>query len=1086
MMIAEPLQLQSEDNDALPPMKSEDPLPSKFAPSKPTNRAKNAKKSAKTTITKPAVSSEVSLPEKANKTNPVLAEIDPGLFEVDPNLNRKKRRKKASPEGREDEGSLPSGSPTSRGEKEPKGKTGETSKSTRKPKEVSEIQDEDSAQKTPIDPVITLDPKSPRRGLEIDGQLRDELSDPVEVSLSMPAPEIQLELKDDTSSSSNGGSTSNPFGGIESHSSLTRTTTASCNNGVNTSALSSTTDESKPRKVLRLNPKTGTIGSPPNKKTPQVEIVAQRNQPHRAKTPRSRIVTVAYRSGTKLSSEFGLKIEQILNGTRTAASFLEEESTAPPVTSNKPPKSMRVAGTNTAVAPHPFFLGKAALKSAILPKAKSPSPDVVEIPRPAESADVGRITLRSPNRASPSRPPRNTFVGFGGFNTSARVSKIPGAVEPAWPWKGIVHVRGNAETGRDEPTSSTNFSSLRPGHKRSKYHAVEILAKEDIIGIMAAELCMSDVLKSIQEINLDEYSPLPHCLRSPVKHYESGIKLQQRVRKELKSRLPLPSTSKDDSSSEDEIQGNGSKRAAIHPALTKIYSEIAISLSAYDQSRCETQAWIHKYSPKAAVDVLQSGREAVILKEWLQTLTVISVESGSGDSSARSSILRRSAPSKFEGPTKRKRKSKKLDGFVVSSDEEQDDMDEISDPEEDNSLCRGRDLLQKTVIRAGDASAKGSSRLTNAVVVSGPHGCGKTAAVYAVAKELDFEVFEINSSSRRSGRDILEKVGDMTRNHLVQRSQNQAAAEPVDEDTQRVSDALEDDLKSGRQGTMNTFFKPKEVSKAVPKPKKPPTVKKSEPGKATIPPKAPSKQQKQSLILFEEVDILYEEDKQFWATVMTMIVQSKRPIIMTCTDESALPLAALSLHAIIRLTPPPVDLATDYMLLVAANEGHVLRREAVKTLYEGRHMDLRGSLTELNFWCQFAVGDVKGGLDWLYIRWPSGSDVDDQGNTIRVVSEGTYEPGMGMLSQDILESDANYLDIEEQILHQAWDGWHLDVGDWPNSLNTQAWAKTIQSTSKGPEGNRDALGMYEDFADAMSAADLCSGGAFATDNRVSP
>jgi hypothetical protein len=260
----------------------------------------------------------------------------------------------------------------------------------------------------------------------------------------------------------------------------------------------------------------------------------------------------------------------------------------------------------------------------------------------------------------------------------------------------------------------------------------------------------------------------------------------------------------------------------------------------------------------------------------------------------------------------------------------------------------------------------------------------------------------------------------------------------------------------------------------------------SEPGKATIPPKAPSKQQKQSLILFEEVDILYEEDKQFWATVMTMIVQSKRPIIMTCTDESALPLAALSLHAIIRLTPPPVDLATDYMLLVAANEGHVLRREAVKTLYESRHMDLRGSLTELNFWCQFAVGDVKGGLDWLYIRWPSGSDVDDQGNTIRVVSEGTYEPGMGMLSQDILESDANYLDIEEQILHQAWDGWHLDVGDWPNSLNTQAWAKTIQSTSKGPEGNRDALGMYEDFADAMSAADLCSGGAFATDNRVSP
>jgi hypothetical protein len=215
MIIAEPLQLQSEDNDALPSMKSEDPLPSNFAPSKDTNRAKNAKKSAKTNKTKPVVSSEVSLPEKANTTNPVLAEINPGLLEVDPNLHRKKRRKTASPEGREDEGSLSSGSPTSRGEKERKGKTGETSKSTQKPKGVSEIQDEDSAQKTPIDPVIIVGPKSPGRGLEIDGQLRDELSDPVKVSLSMPAPETQLELKDDTSSSSNGGSTSNPSGGLQ-------------------------------------------------------------------------------------------------------------------------------------------------------------------------------------------------------------------------------------------------------------------------------------------------------------------------------------------------------------------------------------------------------------------------------------------------------------------------------------------------------------------------------------------------------------------------------------------------------------------------------------------------------------------------------------------------------------------------------------------------------------------------------------------------------------------------------------------------------------------------------------------------------
>ena len=84
---------------------------------------------------------------------------------------------------------------------------------------------------------------------------------------------------------------------------------------------------------------------------------------------------------------------------------------------------------------------------------------------------------------------------------------------------------------------------------------------------------------------------------------------------------------------------------------------------------------------------------------------------------------------------------------------------------------------------------------------------------------------------------------------------------------------------------------------------------------------------------------------------------------------------------------------------------------------------------ELNFWCQFAIGDVKGGLDWVYPR-ALGCDIDKHGNTIRVVSESTYQTGMGWLSKDFLESHTHYLDIEEETLHEAWDGRYLDVGHW--------------------------------------------------------
>lgn len=836
--------------------------------------------------------------------------------------------------------------------------------------------------------------------------------------------------------------------------------------------------ESKPKKLLRLNPKTGTIGSPPSKKKePEVEPVHKPARARRQKQPSSKVVAVHYGVGTNLPAEIGPKIGQILDGTETATSFTSKGSTQ-----NNKPLSRKVTGANPGAAPHPFFLGKPAVKTSAAQPPTTSTPEDKGTSRSQESTTLyltgPRLLKRPINKASVS-----TFSSFGGFGANTtKILKFPGAAEPAWPWKGMTHIRGANESLVGFLQPSNSMSSLPSRSKKSKNQAVEVLAAEDVIDRLATDLCVPSIVKSLKDVNVDEYPPLPECLRTPTRHFSTGPRLQKQVQKELFAPLSPPAANDEESASEDEIQGTGHKKTHIHPALANLYDALASSLSAFDQSRCETQSWALKYSPKAAAEVLQTGRQAMILKEWLQTLTVQSVETGAGDHShsRASSVSRRLAV-----PGKRKQKSKKLEGFVVSSDEEDGDMTEISEPEDD-ATPRGSQGAKRTVVRTSNADTKSSGRLTNAVVVSGPHGCGKTAAVYAAAKELGFEIFEINSSSRRSGKDILEKVGDMTHNHLVQSAQKEVPTDPVDEDAKRIADALESDIQSGRQGTMNSFFKPKDSTKAKPKAKKSETAtSKTESKKTSAIAKAPPKQQKQSLILFEEVDILYEEDKQFWATVIAMIVQSKRPIIMTCTDESAVPLDSLTLHAIVRLTSPPVDLATDYLLLVAANEGHLLCREAVKLLYESRQLDLRASLMELNFWCQFAVGDVRGGLEWLYPRWPPSSDLDENEHTIRVISEGTYETGMGWLSQDFLESHQPYLDIEEETLHEAWDGWHLDIGDCEKRLDIAAWATRMHAQSKGKRDQAATVSIYGDYLDAMSAADVCAGGAFAPYNKVS-
>lgn len=628
--------------------------------------------------------------------------------------------------------------------------------------------------------------------------------------------------------------------------------------------------------------------------------------------------------------------------------------------------------------------------------------------------------------------------------------RVPGSSMPAWPWKDMVHVQppeGPNWTAKEIPDLSLSL-------RKSKGHTVGIDNGESVLALTTQRLDVPRVAEAVKNVNTEEFLPPPPELRLPRKHFESGRKLQERIAPELSTR---------DSSD------------------NPLFDSIRNNLSAFDRSQCETSIWTQKYAPSCVAEVLQSGREPFMLKEWLAALKVLSVDTGPGD--AGGSVAGKGGVSKAGATVpKKKRKRAKLDGFVVSSDEEADEMGEPSDTEIDLSPSGRHGLVKKTVIRAGDMAkkvSKNGDRLTNAVVISGPHGCGKTAAVYAAARELDFEVFEINPSSRRSGKDVLERIGDMTKNHLVHHHPVSNSS-PSDE-TAIVDEDVSNEVKAGKQATMNSFFKSKAPTKKNSGPLLKQTALKAQTNEGT---RTPAKIQKQSLILLEEIDILYEEDKQFWATVMGLMIQSKRPFVMTCNDETLVPLQSLRLHGIFRFTPPPTDRAVDRLLMIAANEGHALRREPVVALYESRSHDFRASLMDLNYWCQIGVGDRRGGFDWFYLRWPKGVDVDGEGQVVRVVSEDTYQEGMGWLDHGGLFGTTPSQETEEEVLRQAWEGWSLDVGQWQDMLDLKSCADDLDTVTAAASGRLKALEAYDQFADAMSAADAASSLAFATANEV--
>ncbi|KXJ88755.1 hypothetical protein Micbo1qcDRAFT_197117 [Microdochium bolleyi] len=785
------------------------------------------------------------------------------------------------------------------------------------------------------------------------------------------------------------------------------------------------TEISAPKKLLSFNPKTGTIGSPPK---PKAQLNTEDSVPKKRGRPRKNLI-VRIR-----------KIDSIIKGAVRVSGRVDTNiatSNTSPVSAKEAPSkntSSATAKPSSSKSTHPFFLGKPQATTA--PVVEAPS----ALPPKQKRQSIFTSTPCSPKKPKQPAPQFNSST----FGTKSGLLKFPGAQHPAFPWKGICHIRDldDMTSSRQRRESSRDIPSA--AMRKAKGQHTAITDDESLMTYALSQLDIDSLASDVRYQNEQDFKPPPKLLRVPSRHFESGRKLQSRIAGELRTISKKPSQQ--------------------HPAIRAAYDRICTESSAFDRSTCESMAWTTKYAPMTTNAVLQSGQEAQILRDWLHALIVQSVDTGSAEVAASRA---KDAPK----PVRKKRRRHKLDNFIVSDSDEFGVMEAGSDDEVNWAADNGKGEARKTVSRPIIAGP----RLSNTILLSGPHGCGKTAAVFAVAKELDFEIFELNPGSRRSGKDILDRVGDMTRNHLVQH--NQIEETPAVD----VEDEVARDLKSGKQGTMTNFFKSKTTktsqSSSASTTKLSLTKIESQPEI-----RRPAKSQKQSLILLEEVDILYDEDKQFWTTVIGMIVQSRRPFVMTCTHELSLPIQGLNLHGILRFTAPPKELAVDLLLLIAANEGHSLQRPAVEALYETRRHDLRATITELNYWCQIGVGDPQGGFNWFFPRWPKGVDKDEHGDTIRVVSGDTYQRGMGWVTRDVAETETLDHTTDEQLQHDVWSEWGLDISHTEDSFSS--WAHSSSTTSSSAHARLENLGAADAFMAALSDADLCSYRAFATEDDV--
>ncbi|KAJ8948651.1 hypothetical protein NQ318_022719 [Aromia moschata] len=139
-----------------------------------------------------------------------------------------------------------------------------------------------------------------------------------------------------------------------------------------------------------------------------------------------------------------------------------------------------------------------------------------------------------------------------------------------------------------------------------------------------------------------------------------------------------------------------------------------IDLASDEGDMMEHAMWTEKYKPRCSDDIIGNADALKNIKKWLESWLKFSQE--------------------INAKKKRRRN------------------DSTSDSEFDNTDCDSRD----------------STKLPgNTLVLGGPCGSGKTTAIYAICKELGFNVIELNASSKRTGKRLIQELQEATQSHQI-------------------------------------------------------------------------------------------------------------------------------------------------------------------------------------------------------------------------------------------------------------------------------------------------------------------------------
>ncbi|XP_033630508.1 ATPase family AAA domain-containing protein 5-like isoform X2 [Asterias rubens] len=276
--------------------------------------------------------------------------------------------------------------------------------------------------------------------------------------------------------------------------------------------------------------------------------------------------------------------------------------------------------------------------------------------------------------------------------------------------------------------------------------------------------------------------------------------------------------------------------------------------------------------------------------------------------------------------------------------------------------------------------------LGNSMMLTGPTGCGKTAAVYACARELGFKVFEVNASSKRTGRQILADLGEATQSHHLStnhygnnnsslksffpsKSPSKTGDKKEVKKATPIPKAFAAFYKAGAKATsanQNTKTSKatnetakKAQNKTKPGPKSKEATNQKQPAAISNATESVSEQRltSTSLILFEDVDVVFDEDKGFLSAINTFMKTTKRPIILT-TSDSHFSEAFEECCEMVTFHKPPSSLLATHLQLLCLAENIYASHANLKHVVSLLDRDVRRCWLTTQYWAISGAGRI--------------------------------------------------------------------------------------------------------------------------------